>query len=297
MKEAEARSVQGKVGQRKWLGLAGLGTIGLLLALAIHWLGQSGGYELVERLNFWVGTAYRSWFSQQQLSNPFVLLGLSFLGGLVASVSPCILSLLPVNLSYIGTREVTSRWDALVKAIAFVLGVATVLSILGLFSSLAGIVLVQYRGYFQLVVGSAIVVMALNLVGVVRLALPQSLFNRAGLKPPGQAKGWAIVAEPYGVGLTFALVSSPCTSPIMFAVLAAAAAAGSQWQSVLAMFCYALGYTAIIFLASLFTGLVKQTRGLLGRSQLITRMACGALLLVGGFYVISGVQWLLVARV
>ncbi len=292
MKDTEARTTQDKAGRRKRLGWVGLGAIGLLLGLAIHGLGQSGGYELVERLNFWVGTAYRTWFSQQQLSHPGVLLGLSFVGGLVASVSPCILSLLPVNLSYIGTREVTSRRDALVKAIAFVLGVATVLSILGLFSSLAGIVLVQYRGYFQLAVGSAIVVMALNLVGVLRLTLPQSPFNRVGLPLPSPAKGMAIVAEPYGVGLTFALVSSPCTSPIMFAVLAAAAATGSQWQSILAMFCYALGYTAIIFLASLFTGLVKQTRGLLGRSQLITQIAGVALLLVGGFYMLSGLQWI-----
>jgi cytochrome c-type biogenesis protein len=48
------------------------------------------------------------------------LLPLAFAGGLISSLSPCQLSLLGVNLSYIGTREFTSRKDALIKAIAFV---------------------------------------------------------------------------------------------------------------------------------------------------------------------------------
>jgi cytochrome c-type biogenesis protein len=57
------------------------------------------------------------------------------------------------------------------------------------------------------------------------------------------------------------------------------------------MMSYSLGYTAIIFFASLFTGLVKQTRGLLAYSDEITRVASLALLVVGGFYLISGGQW------
>jgi len=99
------------------------------------------------------------------------------------------------------------------------------------------------------------------------------------------------IAGPYGVGVTFALVSSPCTSPVMFAVLTAGAATGSPIQSTLAMVCYALGYTAIIFFASLFTSLVKQTRFLLGYSDAIIRFGSIVLLLIGGFYLVDGFLW------
>lgn len=267
-----------KPGFSKFLlpGLLFGGTVLLILAASQF----NGGVlsEAIDNFAFGLGDRYQQWFDKQSTNNPLVLLSLSFAGGLIASISPCILSLLPVNLSYIGTREITSRWDAFVKAGSFVLGVVTMLSLFGLFSSLAGAILIQFRGYVQVVVGAVIIVMGLMLLGIVRLPLPQTNF-----KLP--------ITGPFGVGLTFALVSSPCTSPVMFAVLAAAAATGSQIQSTLSMVSYSLGYTAIIFFASLFTGLVKQTRFLLNHSQGIARFGSLALILIGGYYLIDGVSW------
>lgn len=270
-----------------------------LLVWFVDQLSKSEIYQVIEQFAFLIGEAYERWFHQQSVSNPFVLMGLSFVGGLVASISPCILSLLPVNLSYIGTREITSRRDAFTKAGSFVLGVVTVLSLLGLFSSFAGIVLVQFRGYLHLAVGAIIILMGLSLAGLIRLPLPQNLLsglarNRSTGQQPGaslQGRARSLLTGPYSVGLTFALISSPCTSPVLFAVLTAAAATGSQLLSVLAMVSYALGYTAIIFLASLFTGLAKQTRGILEHSELVMRFASLLLVLVGGFYLFSGGQW------
>jgi cytochrome c-type biogenesis protein len=67
-------------------------------------------------------------------------------------------------------------------------------------------------------------------------------------------------AGSYGVGLTFALVSSPCASPVLFAVLAAAAATGSQILGTLTMVSYALGYTMLIYSGEFVyrTGKTKQ---------------------------------------
>jgi cytochrome c-type biogenesis protein len=232
-------------------------------------------------IEHWVttlGNDYQKWFNSQDTTNPFVLLPLSFAGGLIASVSPCILALLPVNLSYIGTRKITSRWDAFVKAGSFVLGAVTVLSLFGLFSSFAGLVIVEYKGYINIAVGLIIFLMGLSLLEIIRLPLPQ-----VNLDLP--------IAGPYGVGFTFALVSSPCASPVLFAVLAAAGASGSQLIGTLAMASYALGYTAVIFFSSLFTGLAKQANNLLGYSETIVRVGSVALLLTGAYYVVSGGLW------
>jgi cytochrome c-type biogenesis protein len=234
-------------------------------------------------IEHWVttlGNDYQKWFSSQDTTNPFVLLPLSFAGGLIASVSPCILALLPVNLSYIGTRKITSRWDAFVKAGSFVLGAVTVLSLFGLFSSFAGLVIVEYKGYINIAVGLIIFLMGLSLLEIIRLPLPQ-----VDLDLP--------IAGPYGVGFTFALVSSPCASPVLFAVLAAAGASGSQLIGTLAMASYALGYTAVIFFSSLFTGLAKQANNLLEYSETIVRVGSVALLLTGAYYVVTGGLWFL----
>lgn len=277
------------------LGSLFVGAIGLIWG--IEQFLRSEVYQNLQAIAFVTGETYDRWFTQHLTNNPVLFIGLAFLGGLVASISPCILSLLPVNLSYIGTRTIHSRREAVVKASAFVLGVVTILSLLGLFSSFAGFVLVQFRGYIHLLVGSIIVLMGLSLTGVVTLPMPQNRWlqpNSSSLEPKASwLRALRVQAiEPFTVGLTFALVSSPCTSPIMVSVLTAGAATGSQLQSTLAMVSYALGYTAIIFLASLFTGLAKQTRGLLSYSDRIVRVAGVALLLIGLFYLINGGQWI-----
>ncbi|PZV10711.1 MAG: hypothetical protein DCF22_16015 [Leptolyngbya sp.] len=282
----------------------------IALALLLEGFIQSSIYQSLQQFAFWIGDRYEQWFTQHQhqINNPLALIGLAFLGGLVASISPCILSLLPVNLSYIGTREITSRRDALFKASSFVLGVVTVLSLLGLFSSAAGLILIQFRGYIQVVVGAIIILMGFSLIGIIQI--PRFRLNRFTSAPKKgidavylkekmsrrsrlQSVITSFLTGPYGVGITFALVSSPCTSPIMISVLTAAAATGSQWQSTLTMISYAFGYTAIIFLASLFTGLAKQTRTLLLHSNIIIRLASVALLMVGMFYLINGSQWII----
>jgi cytochrome c-type biogenesis protein len=261
---------------KKWLIYGGLGLLSLVLVIT---LGPVLSHP-IERAISLVENRYQQWFDQQDTANPLVLLPLAFIGGLLASVSPCILALLPVNLSYIGTLKIKSRWDAFTKAGLFVLGAVTILSLFGLVSSFAGAVMVEYRGYINVVVGLIMALMGLWLMGVVKLPLPQMDLNLPQ-------------AGPYGVGLTFALVSSPCASPVLFAVLAAAAATGSQLLGTLTMVSYALGYTMLIFLASLFTGLAKQSKQLLKHSEAIIHFGSVALILTGAYYLFTGTQWFL----
>lgn len=235
-------------------------------------------YYSLEDIVSQIETPFSQWLETQNTSSPFVLLPLAFVGGLIASISPCILSLLPVNLSYIGTLKIDSRRDAFVKAGLFVLGAISIFSLFGLFASFASAVMVEFRGHVNVVVGVVILLMGLSFAGLIHLPLPQKQIDIP-------------VAGPYGVGLTFALVTSPCASPVLFAVLAAAATSGSQFLSTATMVVYAIGYTAIIFLASLFTGLVKQSRNLLSKSDWIIRLGSAALILTGGFYLVTGIQW------
>ncbi|GBL10117.1 cytochrome c biogenesis CcdA family protein [Microcystis aeruginosa] len=251
--------------------------LGLLALILVLTIGPIIGHPLERAISI-IENSYQQWLDRQDTNNPLVLLPLAFLGGVIASISPCILALLPVNLSYIGTLKIESRWDAFSKAGLFVLGAVTILSLFGLVSSFAGTVMVEYRGYINIVVGLIMAVMGLWLLGVIKLPLPQMNLNLPQ-------------AGPYGVGLTFALVSSPCASPVLFAVLAAAAATGSQVLGTLTMVSYALGYTILIFLASLFTGLAKQSRNLLQHSETIIRLGSVALMATGAYYLVTGTQW------
>jgi cytochrome c-type biogenesis protein len=259
---------------RKWVLFGGLALLGLILTLLL----TGPIYQALEHLISFMENRYQEWFAKQDTANPLVLMPLAFIGGLIASVSPCILALLPLNLSYIGTRKITSRGDAFVKAGLFVLGNVIILGLFGLVSSFAGAVMVEYRGHINVVVGAIILIMGLGLLGWIRIPLPQ-------INVDGSNFG------PFGVGLTFALVSSPCASPVLFAVLAAAGGSGSQLLAVLTMASYAFGYTIIIFLASLLTGFAKQANLLLKYSESITKFGSIALILAGIYYLFTGVKW------
>ncbi len=260
--------------KKSWLVWGGLFLFGLLIALITNG-------PIAEQIEYVISlgeNSYKEWFTQQDTSNPLILFSFAFIGGLIASISPCILAMLPINLSYIGTLKIKSRREALIKVSLFVFGVIIVLSLLGLVSSFAGAVMIEYRGHINLTVGAIVIIMGLSLLGIIKLPLPQINVDASGI-------------GPLGVGLTYGLVSSPCASPVLFAVLATAAATGSQILATITMFSYALGYTIIIFLSSLMAGFAKQTRLLLNHSEWIVRIGSVALILTGGYYLVTGLLW------
>lgn len=193
----------------------------------------------------------------------------AFVGGLVASISPCILGMLPLNLSYIGASKLTSRVAALRVALMFVLGVIAVNVALGLVSSLFFALFVQYRAPVNIGVGALTIVMGLWMAGLVRLPTPQI---GTGIPPGGGA---------FVVGTVFALIASPCASPILVFILGAVSLAGSPARAVAAMTLYAVGYTLVLFLASLFAAFATASRRLLAHSALVSRIAAGALVVIG----------------
>lgn len=207
-----------------------------------------------------------------------LLILLSFGGGLAASLTPCVLSMLPMNLSYIGTSNITSKTDALKKSLSFVFGAACIFSLLGLFASFASFIMIEFRGYVHIVIGIFILFMALSELEIVKLPLPQFITQI----PHG---------GPFIVGMAFALASSPCASPILFAILAMASSAGSAAGGTLIMIAYSLGYTGVIFVTSVFAGIAKQFDYFKKHTKIISIVSAAVLGIIGGFFLYSGIRW------
>jgi cytochrome c biogenesis protein CcdA len=99
-------------------------------------------------------------------------------------------------------------------------------------------------------------------------------------------------AGPLAVGIAFGLATSPCSSPVLFAVLAAASKSGNPLRSVAVMTTYSVGYTAVLWLASASTGLVAASRRLLPHGTLITRISAIVLAAIGASTIAYGVTLL-----
>jgi cytochrome c-type biogenesis protein len=193
----------------------------------------------------------------------------ALVGGLVTSVSPCILAMLPMNLSYIGALRHRSRAEAVWRATLFAGGVAAVNTVLGLASSLFFAVFVQFRAEVDIAVGALTVVAALWMGGLLRFSAP----NVVKAIPQGMG--------PVAVGVACGLVTSPCSSPVLFAVLTAASRDGSPLRATAAMTLYSIGYTTVVWLASASAGVLAASRRFATTAGLITRLSAFALGAIG----------------
>lgn len=208
----------------------------------------------------------------------FLMVLIAFSGGLAASLTPCVLPMIPLYLSYIGATEVISRLHAFQKSLAFCLGAAFIFGLMGVFASFAGFITIEYRGYIHIAIGLFIILMSLFLLEIVKIPFPQFVKTI----PHG---------GPFIVGMAFALISSPCASPILFAVLALSATTHSSMNGALIMFSYSFGYTSIIFLAGVFAGLVKRLEFFKKHNKLVINLSSIILAILGLFYLYSGIRW------
>lgn len=255
-----------------------LGTLaaGALAAagLAAAWSGIAAHLAAVE---LWLGRAVPLEALGARAGLLLPLLG--FAAGLLASVSPCILPLVPLNLAAIGAAEASGARAASLSG-RFVLGAALALTALGLAGDLAGWLLVEQRG--PVLLGAGAVLVYLGLASVELAPLPLA----------GRAPGAGRKLGPTLAGAAFALVTTPCASPLLAGLLAAAAASATPGLGAATLGAFALGYTALVFAAGAFGGgLVARLRGL---STDAPRAAAAAVLLVAGAgFGLAGVRWFL----
>lgn len=207
----------------------------------------------------------------------FLLPLVGFGGGLLASLSPCILPLVPLNVAAIGAAE-ASGWRAASLSARFVLGAALALAVLGLFGDLAGVLLIEQRGPVLIVAGLAMLYFGLAALELVPLPFA------------GRAPGAGRALGPVAAGAGFSLVTTPCASPLAAAVLTASSAQALPGLGVVSMLGFALGYTALVFIAGVFGGgLVARARR---RSYAAPRATAAALLLVAGAgFSATGIAW------
>lgn len=191
----------------------------------------------------------------QIFSNPssiYALFGISFLGGLIASVSPCSLSMLPLIVGYVGGYSDEKPTKILVQMMFFVLGASIVFSIIGIICALTGKIFVG-NPYFSLIVASIILIMGLNIVGVLEFQMPvlikeipQNNFNNDFL-------------YPLLLGAVFAIIGTPCSTPILASIMAFASMSANIAQSVLMLFLFSLGQGLILIFAGWLTSKIKSS--------------------------------------
>lgn len=221
-------------------------------------------------------------FSEHLVSNQLshltlVSVGVIFLAGLLTSLTPCMLSMLPITIGYIGGYETKTRLQAAAQSTWFALGLATTLAGLGIVAAVVGQIYGQVGFGLPIIVSIIAILMGLNLLE----ALPIRLPSYGGLD-------WISKELPEGVrsyliGLTFGLVASPCSTPVLATLLAWISSTRDPLLGAALLLAYTLGYVAPLILAGTFTASIKKLLEVRRWSGWITP-ASGVLLVAFGVF-------------
>ena len=219
-----------------------------------------------------------SYLSGASYLAPLIIV-ISFLAGIIASLSPCTLGILPLVIGYVGGYSKEGNKKLFVQLLSFSFGLSFVLSIIGVICALTGRAFTSIASpVLILLFASIILIMGLNLLGILELNFP------ALVKKMPQNKTGSKFVLPFLVGVFFALASSPCSSPILASIIAIATVSTNILFSVLLLFMFALGQCLIIIFIALFTSTVKHF-GVLSKYSLILMKASGILLVLFSIFV------------
>jgi len=176
-------------------------------------------------------------------------LAAAYLGGLLASLTPCVYPMIPITAGVIGNANLGgTRLRAFFLSLWYVLGMAITYAGLGLFAALTGRFFgaVSTSPYTFLFMGNLLL-----LFGLVMLeAVPMPLL---GLRRRFQARGPLSV---FAAGLSAGLVAGPCTAPVLGALLAYVATSGSVARGGLLLLAFSFGMGTLLLAVGAFSGLL-----------------------------------------
>jgi cytochrome c-type biogenesis protein len=211
--------------------------------------------------------------------------GIIFVAGLLTSLTPCTLSMLPITIGYIGGSQTQTRWQAAAQSTWFSLGLATTLAGLGVFATVLGKVYGQVGVGLPIVVSLIAILMGLNLLEALPLRLPAW----GGMDWISQ--DFPPSVRSYLIGLTFGLVASPCSTPVLASILAWIGTTQDPLLGGTLLLCYAVGYVAPLVVAGTFTAALKRVLELRRWSGWITPTSGALLVGFGVFSLLSRVGW------
>lgn len=213
---------------------------------------------------------------------PAIALAAALVWGILSIIlSPCHLASIPLIVGFIDAQGRMSARRAFGISFLFALGVLITIGLIGVITASAGRMLGDVGRWGNYIVALVFFAVGLHLLEI--LPNPWSGPNQIGMKQKGMLGAFLL-------GLIYGVALGPCTFAYMAPMLAVAfkLAASSLPYGVLLLTAYGIGHCSVIVIAGTSTELVQQYLNWNEQSQgtRILKMVCGALVLLGGLYLI-----------
>lgn len=186
-------------------------------------------------------------------SSMLLALLIIFIGGIGASLTPCVYPVIPLTVAYVGARSEGKKFRGFILSVMLVLGIATTYSVLGIISAKTGSVFgsLAQHPVFITVLAFIFIAMGLSMFGFYDIQLPAALNSKLQV----QRKG---LMGAFLMGMATGVLAAPCVGPIIVVLLGWVAQTGSTFKGFLFLFDFALGMGVLFILIGTFSGVMAS---------------------------------------
>ena len=206
---------------------------------------------------------------------------ISFLEGIVTFISPCLLPMLPIYISYFAGGGERSTGKTLTCASGFVLGFTVVFVAMGALAGTVGSFLVRYQTIVNIVLGGIVILFGLNYLGLVNL----NIFR--GIR--GQMKTADMnFLSAFVFGVVFSVGWTPCVGVFLGSALMLASQQGSALIGTLMLLSYSLGLGVPFLISAVLIDQLKGALAFIKRNYGVINKISGGLLVIVGLLMATG---------
>lgn len=214
---------------------------------------------------------------------------ISFLEGIITFISPCLLPMLPIYLSYFaGGGKDRGLKRTLTCALGFVLGFTLVFVSMGALAGTLGSLLLKYQKAVNILSGAVILFFGLNFLGIIQV----NLFRGTQRQMDTSDLGFLSSAL---FGIVFSVGWTPCVGAFLGSALVMASQQGQAVTGMLMLLCYSLGLGVPFLFSAVLIDQLKTTFDFIKRHYGVINTVCGLLLIAVGLLMATGLMGRLLA--
>ena len=205
---------------------------------------------------------------------------ISFFEGILTFISPCLLPMLPVFVSYFAGGEQNSK-KTLSNALGFILGFTLLFTAMGALAGTLGSFLSKYQTAVNIVSGLIVVFFGLSFMGIIKL----NLFRGGGRMQTGNLGFFSSIL----FGMVFSIGWTPCVGAFLGSALMLASQQGHVLEGTLMLLSYSLGLGIPFLLSAVLIDQLKGAFNFIKRHYTLINRICGGLLILIGILMATGV--------
>ncbi|MBQ2896541.1 MAG: cytochrome c biogenesis protein CcdA [Oscillospiraceae bacterium] len=205
---------------------------------------------------------------------------ITFLEGIITFISPCLLPMLPIYVTYFAGGSERSSGKTLSRVLAFVLGFTTIFVAMGALAGTLGSFLNRWQTVVNVLCGLVVIFFGLSFLGVFKL----QLFRGSSRMRQGELG----LISAFVFGLVFALGWTPCVGAFLGSALMLASQQGHVVEGMLLLLCYSLGLGVPFLLSAVLIDQLRSAFDWVKRHYNIINAVSGVLLILVGILMATG---------